>query len=179
MSTAIAYRMGAGFPGSVNRTHPASIFPILNDPSTPVLTAGLVIMYNGSAQDGRSVAAGDAAGNGTDIKKIAGISVRAYPVQQPTAATAYAPASIGAPEPLPAGAMIDRLTIGAIMGVVNGSPNLGDPIYVWAAASSGAHVQGGFEASPSAGNTFQLPATVTFNGPPDVNGNVEIAVNGL
>lgn len=176
VSTAIKYRMQAGFPGDVNRTHPASIVGRLNDPSAPVLTAGLVCLYNGASNDVRSVAAGDAQSTGTTALAIAGITVRSYPIQQATASQNYAPATIGSPETLPAGGVIDVLTLGYIMGVVVGSPNLGDPVYVWASASSGSHVQGGFEASASNTNTFAI-AGATFNGPPDTLGNVEIQLN--
>lgn len=175
MTTALLYRMQGGFPGDVNRTHPASIVPALNDASTPVLTAGLVAMFNGASDDVRSVATGDAQSNGTTTLRIAGVTVRSYPIQQPTAAVAYAPAAIGAPEPLPAGQYIDVLDDGFIMGVVVGTPNKGDPVYIWASASSGAHIQGGFEASSSGTNTFGLD-NAYFNGPPDSLGNVEVRV---
>lgn len=178
MSTAILYRMGAGFPGDVNRTHPASISPILNDSATPVAFAGQVAMFNGASNDARAVVAGDAAANGTDVKRIAGIAVRAYPVQAVNPAANYDAQSLGA-SALPAGTVIDTLRSGFIMGVVNGAPNLGDPVYVWAAASTGSHVQGQYEASSSATNTFALPNGSYFNGPPDVNGNVEIFVPGI
>lgn len=173
MSTAILFRMQAGFPGDVNRTHPASIVPRLNDATSPVLTAGLVAMYNGAANDVRSVATGDEQTPGTTSLAVAGIAVRDYPVQQPTATTFGAPATIGAPEALPAGGFISVLVEGFIMGVVVGTPNLGDPVYVWAAASTGAHIQGGFEATALDGSTFAIPGA-TFNGPPDTSQNVEI-----
>ena len=177
MSTAILYRMQAGFPGDVNRAHPASVVPVLNDASTPVLTAGLVAMFNGASNDVRSVASGDAQTPGTTVLRPAGVTCRAYPIQQTTAGTAYAPASIGAPEPLPAGAAIDILNNGFIMGIVNGVAQKGATVYVWAAASSGNHVQGGFEAASTDGSTFALPASCYFNGPADSLGNVEIYFN--
>lgn len=175
MTTAILYRMRAGFAGDVNRSHPASILPIMNDPTAPVLLPGQVGMYNGSADTMRAVVAGDAAGNGTDTKHIAGIAVRSFPIQGSTPPGNFAAETIGGGA-LPAGVVVDRLLSGAIMGVVNGTPNLGDTVYVWAAASSGAHVQGQYEAASSAGNTFALPSTAFFNGPPDSTGNVEIYV---
>lgn len=174
MSTAILYRMQAGFPGDVNRTHPASIVPILNDPTSPVLKPGQVGIYTGAAQSMRAVASGDAAANGTDVKHIAGIAVRSFPVQASTPNANFDAQGFGNGL-LPAG-IVDRLQSGFIMVVVNGTPNLGDPVYVWAAASTGNHVQGQFESASSATNTFALPSTCYFNGPPDASGNVEICV---
>lgn len=173
MATAITFRMQAGFPGDVNRMHPASILPALNDGTSPVLTAGLVAMYNGASNDVRSVATGDEQSDGDTPLSIAGITVRAYPAQQATASTFGAPATLGGPEALASASIIDILISGLIMGVVVGTPNKGDPVFVWAAASSGAHIQGGFEATASDNNTFAIPGAF-FNGPPDSSGNVEV-----
>jgi hypothetical protein len=53
----------------------------------------------------------------------------------------------------------------------------GGTVYVWYAASAGAHVQGGFEAAATGGSTLALPDKYYFTGPADANGNCEIAVN--
>lgn len=176
MSTAILYRMQAGFPGDVNRTHPASLVPILNDPTNPVAKPGQVGLYNRAAQTMRAVASGDAVTNGTDPVHIAGIAVRAFPIQSATPPGNYGAETIGGGS-LPSG-IVDRLQSGFIMGIVNGTPDLGDPVYVWAAASTGNHVQGQFEASATAGSTFSI-ANAEFNGPPDSLGNVEVNVKAL
>ena len=43
---AITYRMGAGFPGDVTRTHPVDIFPRLADTTNPPTLAGQGVIYD-------------------------------------------------------------------------------------------------------------------------------------
>src|SRR3954471_17671646 len=76
--TAFTYRMGAGFPGSVNRSHPASIEPSQMDPEAPALMYG-VAMVPSADNPGmiRQIGAGDGA-----LTKIYGVAVRPYPIQQ-------------------------------------------------------------------------------------------------
>lgn len=168
---AFAFRMGAGFPGDVNRTHPASIEPCLNDPETPVSLFGQPVLIDATSQAARPFAAGDASDT---VPSGYGVSVRPYPFQQASASN-FGEATIGA-APVPAGA-IDILRAGYIMGKLNaGTAVKGNPVYVWCAASSGDHVQGGLEGSASSGNTVQLK-NATFNGGADASGNVEIAFN--
>src|SRR5262249_5668758 len=60
-STAIAYRMQAGFPGDVNRMHPASIEPCLIDASAPPTAYGQAVLVDGTTQGVRPLVAGDQA----------------------------------------------------------------------------------------------------------------------
>ena len=168
---AFAFRMGAGFPGDVNRTHPASIEPCLNDVQTPVTLFGQPVLVDTTDQTVRPFAAGDASDT---VPSGYGISVRPYPFQQSSASN-FGQADIGT-TPVPAGA-VDVLRAGYIMGKLNaGTAGKGLPVYVWCAASTGSHVQGGLEGSASSGNTVQLK-NATFNGQADASGNVEVAFN--
>ena len=57
-------------------------------------------------------------------------------------------------------------------------PVKGGAVFVWCAATSGSHIQGGFESVASGGNTAALDTTrYQFNGPADANGNVEVCIN--
>jgi hypothetical protein len=165
---AFGFRMGAGFAGDVNRTHPSSIEPALNDTGTPVGAFGHAVLVDQTDQTVRPFAAGD-----TAITVAYGVSVRPYPFQQSSASN-FGEATFGDAVP-PAGA-IDILRSGYIMAKVTGTPKKGNPVYVWCAASSGAHVQGQFEASATGGSTAAL-ANATFNGSPDSSGVVEVAFN--
>lgn len=168
---AFQFRMGAGFPGDVNRTHPASIEPALIDASAPPTAYGQAVLVDATTQGVRPFAAGD-----TAVTVAYGVTVRPYPTQQSSGSN-FGAASFGAATP-PASGVTDVLRLGYIMGTVpvGQAPVKGGAVYVWCAASSGAHVQGGFEASATGGSTAAL-ANATFNGSPDANGNVEIVFN--
>lgn len=170
-NTVFTYRMGAGFPGSVNRSHPASIEPTVMDPDAPVVAYGRVVVPSAANPNTmRMIAAGDGA-----LTKVYGISVRPYPIQQMTGGLT---ADFGEAIP-PVDQPLDVLTSGYIMARVNGTPNKGDPVYVWIAATdAGAgHYQGGFETAADGGNTILLAnqlGNIEFNGPPDADGIGEI-----
>lgn len=166
---AFGFRMGAGFPGDVNRTHPASIEPALNDTQNPVASFGHPVVVDTTDQTVRGFIAGD-----TGVTVGYGVAVRPYPYQSAAGSAAFGEETLGVGTP-PAGA-IDILRSGYIMAKVNGSPRKGQPVYVWCAVASGAHVQGKFEATATGGSTAAL-ANATFNGSPDANGFVEIAFN--
>lgn len=164
------FRMGAGFQGDVNRSHPASIEPNLNDAVAPVLSAGLACLVNAAKNGVRQVAPGD-----TAVTKLYGVAVRAYPLQDTGTSNAYGATGQGS-EALPAGQAIDVLRFGYINVPINGAPGKGDPVFVWVAASAGVHTQGGFEAAANGGNTAAVTNAV-FNGAPDSNGIGEIVVS--
>jgi hypothetical protein len=164
-----SFRMGAGFAGDVNRTHPASVEPVLNDATNPVLTAGLGCVINAAKNGVRQMAAGD-----TAVTRIYGIAVRAYPIQDPGTSAAYGAQAQGS-QLLPSGQAIDVIRDGYINVPVVGTPGKGDPAFIWVAASGGGHTQGGFEAQASGGNTATL-ANVFFNGAPDSNGIAEVVI---
>jgi len=170
---AFAFRMGAGFPGDVNRTHPTSIEPALIDVNAPPTAYGQPVLVDATTQGVRPFAAGD---QSNTVPAGYGLTVRPYPTQQSSASN-FGAAAIGAATP-PTNGAIDVMRAGYIMAYLpaGGTPVKGGLVYVWSAASSGAHVQGGIEAAYSAGNTTQL-LNATFNGSPDSSGNVEIAFN--
>lgn len=166
------YRMGAGFPGDVNRTHPASILPGL---MTPTL-ANKIRLYGDpciidTAQNAyRGLLAGD-----TGVTKIDGILVRPHPIQQKTGGLS---AAIGAAVPPDGPDVIDVLNEGFIIVRCNNfaaqQPVKGGAVHIWIAASAGAQVQGGF-SSVASGSTITV-TNAKWNGPTDANGITEIQI---
>lgn len=174
--SAIQFRMIAGFPGDVNRTHPASIEPALQNTTHPVLGFGLAVVADGATNSVRQVQAGD-----TALTGVYGFSVRPFPIQQGTTSNPYGGIGFGSGAP-PTNQPIDVLRAGYIITTYGGAgtPGKGDPVYVWIAAGSGAHVQGAVESQSGGSSTIPLTAAgsvATFNGPPDAQGNVEIEFN--
>lgn len=167
---AFTYRMGAGFPGDVNRTHPASILPGLMNTTSPVLLYGNPVLVDTATNSIREVLVGD-----TAVTTIAGVLVRPYPTQQTTGGLS---ASIGAAVP-PTSGVVDVLQDGFIMVRCNNfaaqQPTKAGAVFIWIAASTGAHVQGGFESVASAGNTIAI-TNARFNGPTDAAGVTELQV---
>lgn len=162
---AFGFRMGAGFPGDVNRTHPASIIAGLMDPTTPVRLFGDVVLTGTNTYKG--IAVGD-----TSTLNCAGVAVRPYPTQQ-TSGGMTSSFGNGAPatnQPL------DIINDGYVMMKCNsGTPAKGGLVYVYTGASTGAHVQGsGVEAA--SGSNLTLVSNLMFNGPADANGIVEVRV---
>ena len=166
-ANAFQFRMGAGFPGDINRSHPFSAEPNLNDGTLPVLLTGLACIRSATGTV-RSIQVGDTS--------IAGVVTRPFPTQAVSGSN-YGAVGFGPAAP-PPNAPIDVLNWGYIIvqvnsngaGIVNGSP-----VYVWAAASSGAHVQGGFEGTNPAGNGFAVTGAY-FRGPVDTSGYTEVMI---
>ena len=102
--------------------------------------------------------------------------MRPYPFQQSSGSN-YGSAAFGNSTP-PANGVMDVLRWGYMMVQLPSGETAvkGGAVYVWCAAASGVHVQGGVESAASAGNTAAL-ANAFFNGAPDANGYVEIAFN--
>jgi hypothetical protein len=170
---AFMYRMGAGFAGDVNRTHPVSIEADLICAATPPSAYGQPVLIDATSQGVRPFAAGD-----TGITAAYGVTVRSFPIQQTSAPTGnFAPAALGAAIP-PSSGVIDVMRAGYIMTKIPAGQATvkGGAVYVWCAASTGVHVQGGFENAASGGNTAALTNAI-FNGIPDADGNVEIQFN--
>jgi hypothetical protein len=171
---AFLYRMGAGFAGDVNRTHPVSIEADLIHELSPPTAYGQAVLVDPTSQGVRPFAAGDVA-----IDKAYGIIVRTFPTQQTSAPTGnFAPAALGAATP-PLSGVIDVLRSGYIMGKVpvgqtcvkNGA------MYIWVGAAGGGHVLGGFETVDAGVDTTPALTNAVFNGIPDADGNVEIQFN--
>jgi hypothetical protein len=172
---AFTFRMGAGFTGDVNRTHPASIEPVLIDASAPPLLFGEAVVVDPTTQGVRPLVAGDSA-----LTKVYGVTVRAFPTQQ-SSGTNYGAAALGSAVP-PVSGVMDVLRSGYIMVQLgnNAWPNAkkGSAVFVWIAASSGNHVQGAFEDTATGGSTIALDTSLyTFNGTADASGVVELAFN--
>jgi len=168
---AFTYRMGAGFPGDVSRTHPASIEPAVNNATNPILRPGDLCLADTATNTVRSLLATD-----TAITTVYGFAVRSYPIG-PSTAGAYGAADFGTAN-LPSGQPVDILRSGYILGSLNtGTATKGGQVFVWVAETSGVHIQGGLETVASAGNTCALDITeYQFNGPADANGVVEVSV---
>lgn len=167
---AFTYRMGSGYPGDVNRTHPASIVPAQMDGTTPVRRYGDAVIF-GAANTIRGFAAGD-----TAVTKLRGVLVRPYPTQQTSGGMG---ATIGAATPPGANSVVDYIEDGFVMvkvdNVAAGAVVKGSPVFVWCVASAGNDIQGGFRTAVSAGNTAAI-ANAEFNGPVDADGIAEIRV---
>jgi len=185
---AFTFRMGNGFAGSVNRTHPATIAAYLKDATNPPTFFGQPVLLNPTAGTVRGILDLDrtggtaqiSGGNAIPITDIFGVVVRPYPFQGVTAPSAsYAgtgsfPTAAGS---LPDGA-VDILLSGFIMVTVNGSPTNGSQAFVWTAATSSPHVQGGWEASsPSTSGLALTWDKTTFASPVDASGIAELRVN--
>jgi len=167
------YRMGAGFLGDVNRTHPASIEPNFPDPTNPPTFYGQPVVVNSATGCVRAILATDSA-----LTAVYGITVRPFPYQQTQAQSLTQPFGGAIP---PTKQAIDVLKSGYVIVGVYGATVKGGSVFVWYAAAAGNHVQGGFEAATSAGNTFQLTANnnAYFNGAPDVSAIVNSNVNAV
>lgn len=161
---AFPFRMSAGFAGTVNRLHPADIMPAMMDVTTPIRRYGDPAIAVSTGGYRGITAADQAAGT-----KINGVLVRSYPMQQ-----ANLTQGLGDGVP-PTTGIIDILVEGNIMVKVVGVPTKRSQAFVWAAASAGAHVLGGFEAVATGGSTMAL-VNAYFNGPADANGVAELKV---
>lgn len=171
VDTSVQFRMGAGVPGDVNRGHPASIQPAIIDPNSPPTAYGQAVVIDGATNGARPIGAGDGA-----LTEIWGVTVRPYPIQQPTTANSYGEAPYGTSAP-PALQPVDVLRGGYVMVSVNTSvaaPVKGGAVYIWYAASGGGHVQGGFEGGATGGSTIALDSSYQWNSPPDSNGIAEL-----
>lgn len=171
----IKFRMDAGYPGDVTRTHPVSIMSYqvgAGGVGGSASLFGLPVIFDGLG----GVRDFDVADTALDT--VAGFTVRQFPIAQRTGGDS---ASIGTSTPPGANGIIPVLRSGYIMARLNdvsAAPKLGDAVFVWCAADSGIHKQGGLEILASGGNTAALdPKKYQFQGPGDAKGNVEISVN--
>lgn len=162
---AFPYRMGAGNAGDVNRMHPASILPGMMHATVPPLLYGNPTWIDTASNTYKGFSAGD-----TAKVTIDGMLVRPYPTQQ-----ANTSQGLGAATPQ-AGQAQDFLESGFMLVKVNaGTPTKKGAVFVWCAADSGAHKQGGFETAATGGSTAAIN-NAYYNGPPDANGITEIRV---
>ncbi len=172
---AFQFRMPAGFPGDVNRTHPFSVEPCLIDDDDPPTIYGQPVLADTAENSVRQYKASDQ--SDSVVSNPYGFLVRPYPTQQ-SSTNNFGAAAFGSATPPTAG-VDDVLRSGYIMAqlnIVGATTTKGGRVYVWAAATSGDHIQGGIEIEASGGDTTLLSDNVLFNGPADGNGVVEISV---
>jgi hypothetical protein len=170
---AFPYRMGAGFPGDVNRTHPMSIEPALIDVDDYPTGYGQAVLVDATTHGVKHMVSGD-----SSVTKIYGVTVRPYPIQQQSGGPS---ASFGSATP-PVTGVIDLLRAGYIMVSIPPSQAAaavkGGAVFVRLASATGDQVLYGFETAADGGNTAALDTNkYTFNGGADANGNVELCVN--
>jgi hypothetical protein len=174
VDTAFQFRMNAGFPGDVNRGHPASIQPALIDSNAPPTAYGQAVVIDATTQGVRPIVAGDSA-----LTDIWGVTVRPYPIQQATTNQSYGEVAYGSVAP-PTLQPIDILRGGYIMvnvGTLYGSPVKGGPVFIFYAATGGGHIQGGFEGATGATTIALNPLLYQWNSPPDASGVAELILN--
>lgn len=170
--TSLTFRMRAGFAGVVTRLMGANIEPNFADQTNPPTLFGQPVVVDGTSNQVRAMLVGDNA-----LTSIYGLTVRPHPFQQAQAATDYAPAAIGAGTP-PKSQVMDVLRRGYMLVPLNVTGAVkGGRVYIWAVATSGAHILGGFEVAPSANKTILLDEKSYYNGVEDANKLVEIGFN--
>lgn len=173
---AFRYRMGAGFAGDINRTHPAEIEAVQIDETNPAEQYGRACVLDGTSHNLRQIIAADQS-NSVDLTPF-GFIARPYPVQQSSGSN-FAEATLGDAVP-PVSGVADVLRSGLIMVKLNsgaGTPVKGGRVFVWATADEAGHLQGGFETAATTDKTVQLAANYTFNGGKDADGVCEVSVN--
>lgn len=181
---AFQFRMGAGFLGDVNRTHPVTIEPVLLSVTNPTPTTygQAVVVDTGDPNSGvRALASGDSA-----LTQVYGFLVRPFPIQATPTASFGAPASLDTSSSFatpPTSGPVDIMRSGYMIGKINSgitAPKKGGTVFIWVAATSSNHVQFFLETAASSGNTVALTGAgsiATFQGPADSNGLVEFAFN--
>lgn len=166
---AFQFRMGAGFFGDVDRTHPFWVEPGLMDATSPPTAYGQAVVVDSVTKKIRRVLSTDGA-----LIHVYGFTVRPFPFNDPGTSAAYGAQTQGGFTTPIQGQPIDVMRSGYMITYVNGAPGKGDPVYVWIAATAAPHYQGFLEAATGSGNTVLItPAgtySTTFNGPPDANG---------
>jgi hypothetical protein len=163
-----------GFIGRLTRTVPApKVFPYLQDGTNPVASFGLACLQTASTV--RGMLAGD-----TAVTSIFGITVGNFPFQQQSTNN-YGSATIGGLIACPTSGVLDVMKSGAMMVYCNSAQaptaNLTSGVYVWIAATSGTHIQGGFETAANSTNTIGPLPNAYFNGPGDSTGAIELTFN--
>lgn len=163
---AFQYRMGAGFSGDVNRTHPFTVEPCAVDPTSPPTAYGQAVVLDSVTHKVRRVLDGDDA-----LTYIYGVTVRPFPIQG-----AYGGSQALGDAVPPTNQPIDVLRSGYIMVKVHGTPVKGGNVYVWADPDGGGELQGQFTTTTTAGSTIGPldAATNSFNGGPDSNSVCEL-----
>jgi len=177
MGAAFTFRAGAGFPGNVTRQENSIIEPALIDAAAPPLLYGVPVVIDPTTQGVRPLVAGD-----SGLTNFYGILVRAFPTSQASTTnfgntplgTNPAPPTSGPCDVLVSGYINVQVPVGSALALKNGA------VFVWVAATSGVHIQGGFETAANGGNTIAIGGagvTTHYNGGQDANGIIELVFN--
>lgn len=174
MGAAFTFRAGAGFPGAVTRQENSTIEPVVLNASNPPLLYGIPMLIDTSGGNAGVVRP---YGTSDTATSFYGVLVRPFPTSQASATNfgntplggAGVPPTSGPADLLVRGYINVQVPVGQTLAVKNGT------VYVWVAASSGAHVLGGFEAVSSGSTVTIALSNARFNGPQDANGIIELA----
>ncbi|WP_298165101.1 hypothetical protein [Novosphingobium sp.] len=161
--TAITTRMNVAIPGAVSRSFPGQVISqeIIDTANPPTAYGQPVKLVNGKV---RTLASGDAAG------VIYGYTVRPYPTQDASGATS----ALGGGTP-PSSGLIDIMKVGFLGATLaNGTAARGAQAYVRTTVNGGLAIGGIEDNTTSSGQVD--PALLTFTGPADAAGNVELAI---
>lgn len=150
-----------GFIGRITRSVPApKIIPQVNDGTNPVTYFGLAVV-NTASNTVRSLLSTDGA-----LSSIAGVAVQPFPFQAQSG-TNYGAQPLAALTAVPSGVLdVNRSGYQTVYCNPAQAPSatMSSPVCVWIAASSGNHVQGGFETAPSASGVGAATGGNTGNG---------------
>jgi hypothetical protein len=170
---AYTFRMPAGVPGECTRFNVVgtTIRAEKQNITTPVTQYGVLCFVDNNGA--RPIAATDTT---TPPQTSIGISIRPYVTSDVGLAYPLGTVGLGSGTPMPSG-IIDIMYRGYASVKLNGAAaaNHNGAAFVWFAASSAPHVQGGWEAATNA-SAFAVP-TAAFTGPADAGANTEIAFN--
>ena len=165
---AFTFTMPGGIPGDLQRAESGfTAEPAPIEYLSPPTSYGIPVVVDATNLGVRGLINTDTAAYG--------VILRPYPLQAATASGFSGAVALGGGSTPPTKGICDVLKRGYVTISVVGTPAKGGTVYIWTAASSGSHIQGGFEAASSGGNTISAPAY--FMGAADTNGNVEIAWN--
>jgi hypothetical protein len=133
--------------GDLTRSVPApKVFPQVNDSTNPIVSFGLACQ-NTANNTVRTVLPADGS-----LTSIAGIAVRPFPFQVQSA-TNFGAQSFSNLTAAPSG-LLGILKSGPMLVYCNSaqapSATMQSPVNVWIVASTGTHIQGGFETAASA-----------------------------
>jgi hypothetical protein len=168
---AFQFRMPAGFPGTISRMNVARTRALVMTSTAgdiPTLY-GLGVVEDATTGQMRLPTTTDTVISGLLVRPMPGLS---------QAPSTIGNDLIGAGSPLP-GIPQDMLEAGymsvQLYGAAAATPRA--PVYVWAAASAGSHIQGGLEAAATSGSTIQLGGSdCYFIGAADANGITEVHI---
>lgn len=174
MGAAFTFRAGAGFPGEVTRQENSIIEPCVLLSTAPPLLYGVPMVADASTGAIRPLVAGDSA-----LTSFYGVLVRPFPTSQASATNfgntplggAGVPPTSGPASLLVSGYIAVQVPVGSTAALKNGA------VFIWVAATSGTHIQGGFETAATGGSTIAIAGTTHFNGPQDANGIIELVFN--